>query len=116
MTINDALLDDALGTRDAAERASILAELFDRIRYGDTAEECAMPRMVHTAMVTLECGTCAYATLSGGVEARDQRHLAYDGAHEPGWYAEDRAAPLGMRLIRSDPDLIQYLVDQVRRS
>jgi len=106
--VNDGLLADAKGSTGAV-RADILAELFDRLRYGNTDEECRVPRAVATTRVPLSCGTCAYTTYTGLIEARDAEHLRHDGAHEAGWYAEDEA----YTLVRSDLDLIGVIVEQV---
>ncbi len=113
---NEALLDLAMSSTSSEASAEALAVLEDRLRYGDEPEEYTVPKVVYQTEVWLECGTCAFVTERGGMDDRDVEHLRHDGAHHPGWYAEDDAAIRGTRRIRTDLELIRLIVERRRRS
>jgi hypothetical protein len=101
----DDLLARAIACPPGQQRETELAELEYLLRYSDN-ESDTVPVAVSTTKVTMMCGTCGYETDFGTIEARDAEHLRYDGAHEPGWHADDDDAT----LVRNDLELIRVIV------
>jgi hypothetical protein len=102
--LTDDLLARAIACPPGQQRETELAELEYLLRYSDN-EDDTVPVAVSTTRVELMCLTCGYTTDFGTIEARDAEHLRYDGAHEPGWHADDDAT-----LVRTDLDLIRVIV------